>query len=60
MRAGRRGPSRPLLDHLDETAPPAFTVYTNNIAWNRARNEQSVRGYPVTGMAEFHDFDDFA
>src|SRR6185503_15772973 len=44
MDAGGRGPRRPFLDQLDETAPLAFTVYANDIAWNRAGNEQSVGG----------------
>ena len=60
MDAGRSGPRRSLLDQLDETAPFALTFHANNIAWNRAGNEQSVRGHPVAGVAELHDFDDFA
>ena len=60
MDAGRRGPRRALLDQLDEMAPLALTFHANNVAWNRARNEQSVRGHPVAGVAELHDFDDFA
>jgi hypothetical protein len=53
-------PRRPLLDHFDKATPLSFTAYANNVAWNCAGNEQSVLGHPVAGVAEFHDFDDFA